>query len=180
MILRHSSVRVYRNLHFSRAIYTTFFTLFLLNGVAFGQQNERFFWLNAAYGTPVITNTNFNTNGLLEIKAGAKIVNNITLVGGLENTLRGTDSIPERFSPYFGPGYVFMDQRIFLSIHTGIGYPFYRNAPEGYTRGPGLHTALDLGIRLASKITAGIGLSNHLAADINAFTLRFWFQINSD
>ena len=144
------------------------------------QEAKPFYWGSVAYGTPVITDDAFNTNGLLEIKAGAELVNGITLVGGLENTLSGSDSIPERFSLFLGPGYMFRDQRIFFSIHTGLGYPFYRNAPEGYPQNPGLHSAVDMGIRLASKITVGIGLSNHLAQDVNAFTLRFWLQLNSE
>lgn len=156
----------------------------LLSTTCFAQQADEplpWYWFSAAYGTPVITNSTFNQGGVLEIKGGARITySNITLVGGLENTLSNTDSlVPERFSLFFGPGYLFKDERIFFSIHTGLSYPFYRNAPE-YPREPGLHTSLDVGIRLASKFTVGIGLSNQLAKDIQAFTLRFWVQLNSD
>lgn len=162
-----------------RFLLVTWFSLLFCQGYA-QFDNSNWFWVSAAYGTPVITNTTYNSAGLLEIKAGGVLTKNLTLVGGLENTLRGTDSIPERFSPFLGPGFIFRDQRIFLSMHTGISYPFYRNAPEDYPQNPGLQSAIDLGVRLAPKITVGIGLSNHLAKDINAFTFRFWLQINSE
>ena len=141
----------------------------------------QWFWVSAAYGTPVITQSTFNKGGVLEIKAGGRLTpNNITLVGGLENTLSSGDSIvPERFSPFFGPGYLFKDQRIFFSIHTGLSYPFYRNAPD-YPRNLGLYSCLDIGLRLASRFTVGVGLSSQLAKDVSAFNLRFWIQLNSD
>ena len=141
---------------------------------------DKFFWVSASYGTPVIVNSPYNFNGVLEFKAGARITsNNITLVGGLENTLNDANNIPERFSPFLGPGYFFTDKLIFFSIHTGLSYPFYKDAPD-YPQDPGLHSALDLGLRIASNVTAGIGLSHFIANDVNAFTLRFWFQINSE
>lgn len=142
---------------------------------------SKWYWIAAGYGTPVITQSTFNQGGILEIKAGTRIIpNGITLVGGLENTLSNRDSlVPERFSPFFGPGYMFKDDRIFFSIHTGLSYPLYKNAPE-YPRNPGLYSCIDIGIRIVSRFTIGIGLSNQLAKDVNAFNLRFWVQLNSD
>ena len=139
------------------------------------------YWFSAAYGTPVLTNSTFYDGGFLEIKVGGRITSsNITVVGGLENSLASSDSaLPERFSLFFGPGYMFKDERIFFSIHTGLSYPFYRNAPD-YQQDIGLHTSLDVGVRVAPKFTLGVGLSNQLAKDVQAFAIRFWVQLNTD
>ena len=161
-----------------------FILLFLVSVLSQAQpisEPVKWLWISAAYGTPVITNSTFNQNGLLEIKAGGRITHtNITLVGGLENTLTSGDTVvPERFSLFFGPGFIFKDKLMFFSIHTGLSYPFYKNAPD-YPKNPGLHSSIDIGVRIGSRFTVGLGLSNHLASDINAYNLRFWVQLNSD
>jgi hypothetical protein len=139
------------------------------------------YWFNVGYGTPTLTNSAYNQGGVLAITAGGRLsYTNITLVGGLENTINSGDSlIPERFSLFFGPGFIVKDKLIFLSMHTGLSYPFYRNAPD-YPQEPGLRTCLDFGIRVAQKFTLGVGISNDLAKDVAAFNIRFWVQINSD
>lgn len=160
------------------------FFLFLVNAQAQQLDSEplQWLWVSANYGTPVITTSDFNKNGIIEIKVGGRLTsNNITLVGGLNNSLRGNDSIlPERFSLFFGPGYMFKDNRIFFSIHTGLSYPFYKNAPENYPQSLGLHNALDLGLRLAAKFTVGVGINQHISNDIPAYTFRFFLQMNSE
>jgi hypothetical protein len=77
-------------------------------------------WLIAGYGTPVITDSPFNAGGELEIKLGGRIAqSDLTLVGGLANSLTsGTDN-PERFSLFVGPGYVFTDRRDFFQFTHG-------------------------------------------------------------
>ena len=146
-----------------------------------GPESLQWFWVSANYGTPVITTSDFNKNGILEIKVGSRLTaNNITLVGGLNNSLRGNDSIlPERFSLFFGPGYFFKDKRIFFSVNAGLSYPFYKNAPEDYPQSLGMHNALDLGLRLATKFTIGVGMNQHISNDVPAYTFRFFIQMNS-
>jgi len=139
------------------------------------------YWFNVGYGTPTITNSTYNQGGVLALTAGGRFsYTNITLVGGLENTINSGDSlVPERFSLFFGPGFIFKDKLIFLSLHTGLCYPFYRNAPD-YHQELGVRTSLDLGIRIVPKFTVGVGISNDLAKDVAAFNLRIWVQFNSD
>ncbi len=168
-----------------------FFTQILLCFALFGfyaasAQNQvgepfEWFWASAAYGTPVITNSTHNQYGVLEIKVGGRISpQNISLVGGLNNSLIGdSSSTPERFSLFLGPGYFFKDKLVFFSIHAGLSYPFYKNAPENYPQTLGLQNALDLGFRLAPKMTLGIGLNQFITNDVPAYTFRFFVQLNS-
>lgn len=157
----------------------------LLISVGLQAQEEieplQWYWASLSYGTPVITNSPFNENGVLEIKVGARLTeSNISLVGGLNNSLvNSNSSVPERFSLFFGPGYFFKDRLIFFSIHTGLSYPFYKNAPEGYPQSLGMHNALDLGVRLVPKMAVGIGFNQHISNDVPAYALHFFLQLNS-
>jgi hypothetical protein len=130
-------------------------------------------WLIAGYGTPVITDSPFNAGGELEIKLGGRIAqSDLTLVGGLANSLTsGTDN-PERFSLFVGPGYVFTDRVIFFSLHTGVSYPFYRNAPE-VVQNVSWYNALDLGVRIVPKFALGIGFNSYISREVPAYHLRF-------
>lgn len=137
----------------------------------------RWFWINASYGIPVITNSSYNENGIIEIKAGARLTeSNITLVGGVNNTV---SQIPERFSLFLGPGYFFKDRWIFFGIHTGISYPFYKNSPD-HQQNLGMHNALDLGLRIVPKFAVGVGMNQHISNDIPSYTFRFFIQISSE
>lgn len=130
-------------------------------------------WLVAGYGTPIITNSPFNPGGELEIKLGGRVAeSDLTLVGGLSNSLNSGTTNPERFSLFLGPGYLFTDRLIFFSLHTGVSYPFYRNAPE-VQQNVSWYNAIDLGLKLVPKFAVGIGFNGYISQEVPAYHLRF-------
>jgi hypothetical protein len=155
-------------------------TMLLLFAVhfLFAQQkgtSENWFWFNTAFAVPVITNSYYYEEGSLELKVGGNIAQtNITLAGGVNNSLRRT---PERFGLFIGPGYLFTDRLIFFHIQTGINYPFYKN-DDTTPQIVGMHNALDLGIRIVPKFTIGVGLNQLLSGDMPAYSFRLFLQVN--